>query len=62
MFDRGLVGLGDDMTILVSRQANDADAVRSMINATGHLITPQRLADKPRREFVAWHPENCFKQ
>ena len=62
MFDRGLVGLGDDMTILISRQANDADAVRSMINNTGHLIAPQRLANRPRLEFVKWHRENCFKQ
>lgn len=62
MFDRGLVGLGDDMTILVSRQSNDADVVRSMINKTGHLIAPQRLANRPRLEFVKWHRENCFKQ
>ena len=62
MFDRGLVGLGDDMTIMVSRQANDADAVRSMINETGHLICPQRMSNRPRLEFVKWHRENCFKQ
>ena len=62
MFDRGLVGLDDDMTVVVSRQANDPDAFRSMINVTGKLITPQRLADRPRAEFVRWHRENCFKQ
>ena len=62
MFDRGLVGLGDDMTILVSRQANDADSVRSMINDTGHLIAPQRMANRPRLEFVRWHRENCLKK
>jgi putative restriction endonuclease len=62
MFDRGLVGLDDDMTVLVSRQTNDPDAVRSIINATSTLIAPQRLADRPRAEFVRWHRENCFKQ
>lgn len=62
MFDRGLVGLGDDLTILVSRQANDPDAVRSMINQTGKLITPARVSERPRAEFVRWHRENCFKQ
>ena len=62
MFDRGLVGLGDDLTILVSRQANDPDAVRSMINQTGKLITPARLPERPRAEFVRWYRENCFKQ
>ncbi|WP_306047823.1 HNH endonuclease [Nioella sp. MMSF_3534] len=61
MFDRGLVGLDDDMTVLVSRQANDPDAVRSMINVTAKLIAPQRLADRPRAEFVRWHREHVFK-
>lgn len=62
MFDRGLVGLGDDLTILVSRQANDPDAVRSMINQTGKLIAPARVSERPRAEFVRWHRENCFKK
>jgi len=62
MFDRGLVGLGDDLTILVSRQTNDPDAVRSMINRTEKLIAPDRLSERPRTEFVVWHRENCFKQ
>lgn len=62
MFDRGLVGLGDDLTIQISRQANDPDAVRSMINRTGRLIAPERLSERPRTEFVIWHRENCFKR
>ena len=61
MFDRGLIGLDDDLTILVSRQANDQDAIRSIINKTGHLMAPTRLAERPRKEFVTWHRENCFK-
>lgn len=61
MFDRGLVGLSDDLRILVSRQANDADAVRSMINKSGSLLVPRRLSERPRAEFVAWHRENSFK-
>lgn len=62
MFDRGLVGLSDDLEILVSRHSNDPDAVARMINCTGHLLSPQRLSERPRREFVEWHRENCFKQ
>lgn len=62
MFDRGLVGLSNDLTILVSRQSNDADAINAMINATGRLLVPERRANQPRIEFVAWHRENCFKQ
>jgi len=62
MFDRGLVSLSDDLEVLVSRQANDANAIRSMINTSGHLMCPARLSERPRPEFVAWHRENCFKQ
>lgn len=62
MFDRGLVGLADDLTILVSRQSNDIEAVNSMINSSGKILVPDRLANRPRTEFVTWHRENCFKQ
>lgn len=61
MFDRGIVGLADDLTILVSRQSNDLDAVKAMINSSGRLLAPERVANRPRAEFVAWHRENCFK-
>ena len=61
MFDRGLVGLADDLTILVSRQSNDIEAVTSMINSSGKILVPDRLANQPRSEFVTWHRENCFK-
>ena len=61
MFDRGLVGLSDDLAVLISRQANDPDAVKSMINGSGRLLVPGRLAERPRTEFLAWHRENCFK-
>lgn len=61
MFDRGLVGIADDLAILVSRQTNDPAAVKSMINASGKLLAPERLADRPRAEFLSWHRENSFK-
>ncbi len=61
MFDRGIVGLADDLTIIVSRQSNDLDAVKAMINSSGKLLAPARAANRPRAEFVAWHRENCFK-
>ncbi|MEP2919476.1 MAG: HNH endonuclease [Sulfitobacter sp.] len=61
MFDRGLVGLADDLSILVSRQSNDLEAMTAMINSSGKLLVPERPANRPRTEFVAWHRENCFK-
>lgn len=62
MFDRGLVGLADDLTILVSRQSNDIEAVTSMINSSGKILVPDRLANRPSTAFLTWHRENCFKQ
>ena len=62
MFDRGLVGVSDDFSIIVSRQSNDREAIQAMINDSKRLIMPDRLAEKPRVEFLNWHRENCFKQ
>jgi putative restriction endonuclease len=62
MFDRGLVSLSNDFEILISRQTNDVDAVRMMINDTGRLIGPPKVSERPRHEFITWHRENCFKQ
>ena len=61
MFDRGLVGLDDDLRIRISRQVNDPDAVASMINPTGALLTPARATDRPWPAFVTWHRSQCFK-
>lgn len=61
MFDRGLVGFADNLTILVSRQVNDPDAIKTMVNSSGKLIAPNRTADRPRTEFLSWHRENRFK-
>lgn len=61
MFDRGLIGLDDDLHIMVSRQVNDPDSVRSIINASGRILTPAREADRPHPQFVRWHREHCLK-
>lgn len=61
MFDRGLIGLSDDLDILVSRQVNDPDGVRAMFNRTGKAIVPRRPSQRPHRRFLEWHRENRFK-
>jgi putative restriction endonuclease len=62
MFDRGLIGLADNLEILVSRQVNDPESVRILINRTGHALSPQRSSQRPHPHFLKWHRENCFKQ
>lgn len=61
MFDRGLIGLGDDLSILISRQANDPGGIRAIINKTGRALLPSRLSDRPHPRFLQWHREHCFK-
>lgn len=61
MFDRGLISLGDDLEILISRQVNDIDSVRGFINKTGYAFAPGRMRDRPHPHFLQWHRETCFK-
>ena len=61
MFDRGLISLTDELEIVISRQANDAEGIRSLVNRTGLATPPARSADRPHPSFLAWHREHCFK-
>ena len=61
MFDRGLISLSDDLEILISRQVNDIDSVKTFINRSGRAIPPIRPADRPHPRFLEWHREHCFK-
>ncbi|AXS39579.1 HNH endonuclease [Breoghania sp. L-A4] len=61
MFDRGLISLRDDLEIMISRQVNDVQSVRSLMNKTGHALAPERLSERPHPHFLKWHRENCFK-
>jgi putative restriction endonuclease len=62
MFDRGLISLTDDLEILISRQTNDPEGIRSIINKSGRALAPQRMSDCPHPHFLKWHREHCFKQ
>jgi putative restriction endonuclease len=62
MFDRGLIGLSDDLQILISRQVNDHDSVRAFVNASGRAIAPSRSSERPHPRFLEWHRERCFKR
>jgi putative restriction endonuclease len=62
MFDRGLISFSDDLKILISRQVNDPDSVRALVNKTEHALFPQRPSQRPHPHFLNWHRENCFKQ
>lgn len=55
MFDRGLIGFADDLSILVHRKVNDRDSVEAVINKSGRLIPPAIQAHRPHPQFLSWH-------
>lgn len=55
MFDRGLIGFADDLSILVHRKVNDRDSVEAVINKTGRLLPPAIEAHSPHQQFLSWH-------
>jgi putative restriction endonuclease len=62
MFDRGLIGLSDDLEVLVSRHVNDVDSVWKLVNETRRAAVPADRAHRPHPSYLAWHREHCFKQ
>jgi putative restriction endonuclease len=61
MFDRGLIGLADNLEILVSRQVNDVDGILAIINKDRRARPPKRPSDRPHPHFLQWHRTHCFK-
>ena len=61
MFDRGLIGLSNDLDIIVSRQVNDADRVWALVNPSKRATRPSDPALRPHPRYLAWHREHCFK-
>lgn len=62
MFDRGLLGLGDDLKILISRQVNDQEGIRAILNKDGRARPPVRQMNRPHPHFLSWHRQHVFKQ
>jgi putative restriction endonuclease len=61
MFDRGLLSLADDLSILISHHVNDRDGIAGLLNHSRRARPPSRLADSPHPLFLSWHREHCFK-
>ena len=61
MFDRGLLTIADDATILLSNHINDIDGVRKLLNQSGRARFPEYDQDRPDPQFLQWHRERCFK-
>ncbi len=62
MFDRGLLSVADDDTILVSRNKVPLDVVNRLIVPDGKLRPPMDPHDRPHPANLRWHRENVFGQ
>lgn len=61
MFDRGLLTVADDATILLSNHINDVDGVRKILRPSSVAQFAADPRDKPDPAFLRWHREHCFK-
>jgi len=60
MFDRGLMSLDDDYTILVA-QGRVPEPVLRLVNRDGRLKLPARPEFRPHSQFLQFHRETVFK-
>jgi putative restriction endonuclease len=61
MFDRGLLSLADDGSILISRAVNDRDSLDRLLLPDRRALRPRYPQAYPHQRFLAWHRENRFK-
>ena len=62
MFDRGLLSVADDRTILISHNKVPTDVVDRLIVPSRRLCLPSNERDWPHPENLKWHRENVFGQ
>ena len=60
MFDRGLVAVADDMTILVSRNKVPAEVANRLFVPDRKLRLPEDPRERPHPVFLRWHRENVY--
>jgi putative restriction endonuclease len=61
MFDRGLVSVDDDYSILVAKDTVATETLSRLLVPDLRLIVPKAANLKPHNDYLRWHRENCFK-
>ncbi len=61
MFDRGLVSIDDDYSILIAKNRLPDVAVR-LLNKDHRLLLPARGDMRPHKHYLNFHRENIFKE
>ena len=61
LFDRGVLGLDDDLAVVVSRRFSARTAHgRAVYDLHGHRLSPRPGTSLPSRDHVDWHREQVF--
>jgi putative restriction endonuclease len=60
MFDRGLISISDDHTLLLAKGHVPEQAAR-LLNPDRMMLAPPRADQAPHPLFLRWHRENVFK-
>jgi len=60
MFDRGLISLGDDGEILLSRKINDIESVEKLVYRDRKARWPNSTAHRPHPRYLEWHRSQRF--
>lgn len=60
MFDRGLISLGDDGDILLSRKINETGSVERLIYHDRKARLPRSPLHRPHVQYLRWHRDECF--
>ncbi len=61
MFDRGLISIGDDYKILISKNHVPEDAVR-LLNQSGSINLPKDSTLYPNAHYLKFHRDSVFKK
>jgi putative restriction endonuclease len=62
LFDRGMLGLDEEMGLVVSRRFSARTPTgRSIYDLHGHRLQPRRGTPLPAEQHVAWHREQVFQ-
>ncbi len=62
LFDRGMLGLDEDATVVVSQRFSARTATgRSIYELHGHRLEPRRGTPLPAQRHVAWHRDQVFQ-
>ena len=60
MFDRGLISLDEDFTILMAKDSVP-EPLQQLVNPDRKLRPPNRPEFRPHPQYLAYHRENVFK-